>query len=878
MFNHRPFIFNPSNMKLIERAEFLSSLHDQFSIASEGEGHCVLVSGEAGIGKTSLIKTFSYEIKNSGKIFQGTCDALFTPRPLAPLYDIALQMGNTVLNEILNAKDRTELFAVFFQELEKQTGTTLIIIEDVHWADEATLDFIKFLARRITRLPCLFILTYRDNEIHASHPLRNVLGQLPPDSFTRLQLAPLSRIAVNELAIEKGYSGEDIYRITGGNPFYVNEILANYSYGIPDTIKDSILSVYNHLNEKTKRVWSLMAILPTGFEIKYLQKIDPSFLECIQNCIQLRIIISEENILFFKHELYRRTIESSLSPFQRINLNKVILDSLRESFEKNGEIERIVHHAKNANEYDVVVKYAPIAAKKASSLGAHIEASKLYYTAIEFYQEHDTDLLIQLYESYVYECYLIGKIKDAIIYAGKLLHLLKEKNDLERIGNCMRFLSRLWWLDGNKKNSEFYAHQAIDLFIDQPASRAKAMAISTMAQLKMLSDQFEEGLLWGEKAIAMAKELHYEEALCHALTTVGTIMVKTVSPMEKGITLMEQSLEIALHNCYQEHAGRAYINLASSAVIVKDYSYARKIVEEGLLYCEERDLNVWTQFLQSVKAILYLNAGNWHEAVRVANCLISNEYQIHMGKIDALAVVAKINMRKGDPDVLPLLQEAKVLALGIMELGSLFPVLVSFLEYEWITGKRIIENTFLEKVISMVEQRGNMFQSGEFAFWLLKARNQSLNTENIFEGYQTDTPKKARKAADIWKQLGCPYEQALALFEGDEDDKRKALDIIDKLGANAVFEKMKFRMRASGIKSLPKGIRKTTRANPGNLTERELDVLHLMKEGLQNKEIADRLYVSPKTVDHHISSIFYKLEVNSRTKAVQEAQQMNILQ
>src|SRR5689334_18833133 len=142
-------------MKLIERSEFLSLLHDQFSIASEGEGHCVLVSGEAGIGKTSLIKVFSQEIKHSGKIFQGTCDALFTPRPLAPLYDIALQMGDTVLRDILNANDRTALFSIFLQELEKQTGTTLIVIEDIHWADEATLDFIKFLARRITRLSCL---------------------------------------------------------------------------------------------------------------------------------------------------------------------------------------------------------------------------------------------------------------------------------------------------------------------------------------------------------------------------------------------------------------------------------------------------------------------------------------------------------------------------------------------------------------------------------------------------------------------------------------------------------------------------------------------------------------------------------------------------
>ena len=135
----------------------------------------------------------------------------------------------------------------------------------------------------------------------------------------------------------------------------------------------------------------------------------------------------------------------------------------------------------------------------------------------------------------------------------------------------------------------------------------------------------------------------------------------------------------------------------------------------------------------------------------------------------------------------------------------------------------------------------------------------------------------ALKAASIWKKLGYPYEQGLALFEGDENDKRKALEIVQELGAHAVYEKMKFEMRASGIKNIPRGLRKSTKSNPAHITERELDVLQLLKEGLQNKEIADRLYISPKTVDHHISSIFFKLEVNSRAKAVQEAIQLEII-
>src|ERR1044071_4806404 len=185
-------------MELIERGGVLSLLGSTFESISSGEGHCILISGEAGIGKTSLVKAFCRELKNDSHIYQGTCDALFTPRPLAPLYDIALQMHSSHLQPGSDI-DRVSLFTNFFQELSKHTKPIVLIVEDIHWADEATLDFIKFLGRRITRIPCLLILTYRDNEIHAKHPLRNVFGQLPPDTFTRMPLTPLSIEAVEKL-------------------------------------------------------------------------------------------------------------------------------------------------------------------------------------------------------------------------------------------------------------------------------------------------------------------------------------------------------------------------------------------------------------------------------------------------------------------------------------------------------------------------------------------------------------------------------------------------------------------------------------------------------------------------------------------------------
>ena len=864
-------------MELIERSDFLDILQSHFGNIDEKGGHCIFISGEAGMGKTSLIKAFCKKIKGNANICLGTCDSLFTPRPLAPLYDILLQFKNMVQESNRENSDHTSFFARIFQKLKNEKGISLVVFEDIHWADEATLDFIKFLARRISQLQCLFVLTYRDNEIHLNRPLRNVFGQLPVDCFTRLQLTPLSKQAVEKIALEKGYKGEDIYTISGGIPFYVTELLASYNPGIPDSIKDSILSVYNKIEEKTRQVWNLLSVIPDKFELKHLEKFEPLYAPAIEYSLLNQILFIRDGFISFKHELFRRTIENSLSPLKRIELNKRILALFKESFESKNEIERIIHHAKNANEYDLVVQYAPIAAKRAVSVGAHTEAAKLYLSAIEYYQGNDTETLIQFYEPYAYECYLTNRIKEAIIYREKALQIWKGKNDNEKTGDTLRFLSRLWWVEGKREKAEAYARQAIETLENQPSSRVKAMALSNMSQLKVISYELDESINFGVKAITMAKELDDEEVLCHALNNVGTSRCLIQASRQKGIEMLRQSLEIAQKNAYHEHAARAYLNQALHATEMKDYGLAKTTFQEGIQYCDDRDLNLYTILLMVFRARLQFETGNWQQAYDIASDFIKKEDQLAIVKTGALVIVSTIKMRRGESDLLPLLLEAKEIAFETMEPRSVIPIVTALLEYEWMTGTSLINQSDLNHAIPMFEDRGNIYKKSEFAFWLLKARKQQWQHDKYFDGYDFHNQASALNAANLWKQLGCPYEQALALFEGGEDDKKKAIEIIHNLGANAAYEKMKFEMRASGIKSIPRGIRKTTQSNSAHLTERELDVLHLMKEGLQNKEIAGKLFISTKTVDHHISSIFFKLDVKSRAKAVQEGMNLNII-
>jgi DNA-binding CsgD family transcriptional regulator/tetratricopeptide (TPR) repeat protein len=863
-------------MELIERAGFLASMQAGFERIADGEGHCILVGGEAGMGKTSLVRAFCRERKNDCKIYQGTCDALFTPRLLGPLYDIAWQMGSGLWEDSGSIADRTRLFTRFLNELSHQEGKTLVVFEDVHWADEATLDFIKFLARRIAHIPCLFVLTYRDDEIHATHPLRNVLGQLHAGSFTRLHLTPLSRQAVEKMVIEKGYSGEDVYNISGGNPFYVNEILASYSPGVPDNIKDSILSVYNQQPEKTKQVWQILSVLPTGFETTYLEIMEPLYAEAIENSLGSKILVLKEGLISFKHELYRRTIESSLSPFVRIALNKRVLGLFCESFGLNGQVERIIHHAKNANEYALVTHYAPLAAKQAASVGAHIEAARLYLTAIEYYHGNDQNKLLEFYELYAYECYLTSKNKDAIIYATKALNLWKEKNNEEKIGDSMRFLSRLWWFEGKYEQAESYAVQAIEVLGKQPSSKAKAMAYGNISRLKMSIGLTGESLLWGEKAIVIAQEVDDQETVSNALNIIGSSLMLDGAELQKGIGLLQQSLEIALKNSYHEHAARAYTSIGSIGVSKKEYQIAKKALDEGLLYCEEKDIDSQKFYMLCYQARLNLETGNWQEAYAVADNLVKNEDLLPILKISALAILATIKIRRGSQDALPLLFEAKALAFETKELQRIIPVLLALLEYEWMTGKSYTETEDLSTAINMLVDLGKFSKKSRFYFWLRKTGKGHL----LPKAARTDEKEPAAIFMDevkLWGNWGCPYEQALALFEGGDADKKKALLMVQELGGGAVYEKMKLEMRNSGIKSIPRGIRKTTQSNAAHLTQREIDVLKLLKEGMQNKEIADRLFISPKTVDHHISALLLKLDVNSRVKAVHEAVHLGII-
>lgn len=865
-------------MQLIERENDLLTLASGIKkIPSEG-GHNYIITGEAGIGKTMLLNHFLNNLPTGVKFYIGNCDSLSTPRPLSPIIDLAMQLKTDWSEPFVNSLSRGDLFNHFAQDLINKRETIVIVFEDIHWADEATIDYIKFLARRISKTRCMFIITCRDTDFEGDRILSSTLSGLPSDTYTRVPLKPLSQTAVSRLAEQKGYDGENLYLLTNGNPFFVHEIIANYSPGVPANVKDAVLTVFRHQNDATKNLWEILSVIPDGLKTKLLSKIDPKWHEAIETCLNAKILIANNDKIQFKHELYRRTIEESFSPIKKINLHKYILESFFELFKDTGEIEKIIHHAKNANLDSIVYEFAPIAAQQASIAGAHLEASKLYLTAIKYAGKRGETELVELYKSYAYECYLTNQITEAILYQTNVFELERLQNNMEETASNLLFLSRLWRLEGNNVKTEKCAVQAIEMLKDLPASKVKGMAFSNFSEVKMYSANTLECIEWGEKALAIGREINDNVIISHALNNIGSALWRQTKDTAKGEQFLYKSLTIAFEHNLEVDVDRAQTNIIFSLIIVKEYNKARSLLTENNLYCEQRNLNTSKPFTLYLEARILLETGNWNEADSIADNLI--KYQVHPEavRIGALTIAAVLKLRKGDPEAEICLVTVKEMAFKTKEYQIIMPVVTAILEYEWLSGKTLLSAKELETCFNLIARVDCGTANSEFAFWLYKSRKTKLAIKEPYTPYKYILENKITNAVIFWDELGCPYEKAITLLDGDEENKKKGLMELQEMGATAIFEKAKKIVRAAGIRRIPRGKRASTISNPAHLTNREIEVLQLLQTGRQNKEIASSLFISAKTVDHHISSILFKLDVNSRNKAVAEAVKLGILQ
>lgn len=810
-------------MPLLERDHPLADLSSAVDRLLRDEGGVVAVVGEAGIGKTSLLDELAAQVADRVRVIRAGCEALFTPRPFGPLHDVAPEL------DVDADAPRERLFPAVLAAARRVP--TLLIVEDVHWADHATLDLLKYVSRRLARAPLLLALSYRDDEIGPNHPLIMLLGEAGP-ALRRIALAPLSRETVERLAA--GRAG--VFELTGGNPFYVTEVLAGERGEIPPMVRDALLARAAKLSPGARQVLEVASLVPGRAELWLLDATD----DAIEAAVRGGIVRIESGAIVFRHELARHAIEDSISDLRRAPMHRAILARLIEHGETS--LARLAHHAAGARDAEAILRFAPLAAAEAVKAGAHREAAAHFRTALQWSGTAGDAERATLLESLAYECSLTEQHAEALAHRVEATAIRAALGDTRGQGDNLRWQSRLNWFLG--RNAEMWrcADQAIALLRDHPG-RELAMAYSNRSQLHFLAHELDLAIEWGMRAIDLATTVGDHEILAHALNNVGSAAI--LANDMNGFEGLEESLRLSLDGGYQEHAARAYANLATLSIWLRDYSRAERFVAAALEYCQERDIVSWLIYITAWRARMHLAQGRWDEAVDDAQWVLAHGCLSSISRIPVLAVLGTVRTRRGEPGAQPLLDEARELARRASEVQRIVPVALARAEAAWLRGDPQSAADDLREALAIADRLCGTIDRQELERWLWRVGPR-------------DTPPPPRPVS------GDPYDEALALDDaGDVASLQRAVAILESLGDNCLIHILRQKLRALGVR----GPQQSTRAHPAGLTRREVQILALVDEGLRNADIAARLHLSPKTVDHHVSSVISKLGVRTRGEA-----------
>ncbi|GAA1954634.1 ATP-binding protein [Agromyces allii] len=863
-------------MTLLERERELDDLASAARAALEGRGEVLLVHGEAGIGKTSVVAALRADPPDGCRVLVGACDALATPRTLGPLRDLTPLVGPR-LAAALRAGDREEVFDALRDELTAEPGTVLVV-EDVHWADEATLDAVTFLARRIETLPALIVLTYRDDEVDQGHPLARVLGDLHTN-VRHLAIARLSRDAVGAIAAERGLDSQQVFELTRGNPYFVGELVASAdAEHVPRSVVDAVTGRLHRLPAETRLQVEQLAVIPSAVAPAEVARLVPGGAAALGPAEERGLLTVRPDGVVFRHELTRRAIVDAMPSARRIDLNARVLAVL---LDLDADPARIVSHAVECGDGEVVAAWAPRAARDAAVGGAHRQAAVHYRAALAAMDAAHGDAAgrapgpverADLMQAFAIELYTLGADQEAVSVQAEVLLARRAAGDATALGASLRWASRFHWLAGQRPEAEATAREASERLTDSPDRALFALALSNEAQLAMLAHDLPRTLELAPRAVAIARETGDPRALSHSLNNLGTAHL--LGDDDAGIAELTEAAAVATAANLMDDAARAHVNLVWSLLDQYRLDLAEQHLDAALETSSRAEvMGLWT-YQKVERARLHLARAEWDAA------LVEAAYGIEAlphAYCVALTVIGTVQVRRGEPEGAATLDAARRLAARLGEFQRTEPVAAALAEAALLRGDRAEALAIARRAHAEAVGLGAANEEAELAALLRQAGATDVEPPDIRLPFAAQARGDWRTAADRWRAIGAPYHEAVALAESpDDDDLLAALAILDRIGAVPRARLVRAELRERGVRSIPRGPSRPTRSNPEGLTDRQVGVLRLLAEGLTNAEIAARLVLSVRTVDSHVAAILAKLGAASRQDAVLEARRLGV--
>lgn len=872
---------------LLERVEHLRAVAGYLDDARAGHGRLVYVSGEAGIGKTTFVSAAASELETGARVAIGSCDGSATPAPLGPLRDMVPSLPAGLWPE---EASRQDVFTRLVDTLRDAPPDRpyLLVIEDAHWADEATLDLLRHVARRVHGCHALVLVTYRPEDAGAGSALRILLGDTASASGTRrIDLPPLSPRAVATLVAERsrdrlsqtGIDVERLHDVTGGNAFFVTEVLSGDTVGVPPTVRDAVLARVARLHESSQRALEVVALTGSRAETDLLEGLLSEGLAVLDEPLARGLVVMSGREVTFRHELGRLAVADEVPAGRRLHIHRRLLAALES---RGADPARLAHHADAAGDSRAVLAHAPEAGARAARLGAHREAVDQYRRALQHADSlPDTEVpahrRADLLWALGYELYLTDRIEGAIEAVDAARRIWDADDDATRVGDAWRCLSRLSWFAGRKAEAETQAAVAVDV-LEGSSTFELALAYSNLAQLRMLATDLAGTREWAHRTLDLADSLddlaQQTEVRVHALNNLGTIEI-AAGDFASGAAMLSDSLQQARAADLHEHAARAYCNLASSAVLQRRHEDARRYLLEGIEYCSERDLDSWTLYLEGWESQLHLDRGDLGAARARAESLLRHPDIASVGEIEPLVTLAHVRARVGEPGGDELMARAWSLASGMRELQRVAPVVAVRCEAAWLAGDLGAAARVAAEAWPLAVSADCPWNRGAVARWLVGDGIEALGEPDgsvtdlelggpLAPPFAAEVAGAWREAADIWRSLGCPFDQGLALARsGDREALTESIAVFERVGAHAAAARSRAELRTRGWPA-PRAPRATTREHPSGLTPRETEVMELLTQGYSDAGIAERLVISRRTAEHHVSSVLTKLGLESR--------------
>ena len=837
--------YHHSGMELVEREEATADLAAAIERLKAGSGGVITIRGEAGIGKTSLARTAARLATPSVNVLWGDCDDLLTPQVLGPVWDMV--DDEPALAEPLARGTARGVYRVLSELVTAGRRPTMIVVEDVHNADGATLDLIKLMGRRIHRLAALLLVTFRDS-IAVDHPLWGVLADLPSGHVRHLTPQPLSLEAVS--TITGAARAERILELTGGNPFLVGELAAAAAGVTTSSIRDMVRARVQQLSPIAQRLTEFVAVVPGGASIALVEQADPELLKAGEEVETSGLIRSDRDSFVFRHELVRSAVEQILGSTQRRELHGVALAAA----EILGlDIAVRAHHAREAENIEAMVRLLPHAADAAVRAGSNREAGDHLRALSEVDHLLAPGQRAEFYDRWA--GLALDVTGDAVAQAMRAVDLRRDLGDPEPLIWTLLLASRAASYGSDASLALELAVEALSL-AEPIGGEPLAAALAERARLAMMNVEIDLALELGGRALAHAGPR--SEARANALTTVGC--AKAMREYPNGLAELEQSIAISDAEGYERELYRGSENFVGLACDYYDLERADRIIAR--FGWDDDELASLANSFQIKIAQLLTRRGRLMEAANANRALLDTGDLHGVDRLILTTNIAKLSVMMGQNDCDQWVVAARILSDQNTELQhqANMAIIDSMLAlYRRADGEAAAVADRSVAVLEQLESAGQRWSTARLALWLWLGGHISEIPESAADPIRWLASGEWKRSADWFGQRGAVFDQAVALGTGDVDARRHAVSLLEDIRARPHAALVRRSLRAEGVADVPGHRRRTTTDHALGLTARQQEVLALLKDGFSNASIAASLFISPRTAEKHVAAVLAKL-------------------